>query len=138
MHTSAVVVGDRLRHEGRSLAGQSGGLVDDVLLLHQVIACVLQGVEAVVDLLLASAGDLVVGTLEDQTDLLQVGDHIVAQILGVVNRRNREVALLDAVLETDVRGAVVFGVDAGVPRPRWSPPRRRNAAWSSRNEPCRR
>ena len=90
--------------------------MDDVLVLHQVIACVLQGVEAVVDLLLASAGDLVVGTLEDQTDLLQVGDHIVAQILGVVNRRNREVALLDAILETDVRGAVFLNVNAGVPR----------------------
>ena len=116
MHAGAVVACDRLRHEGCGLACQSGGLVNDVLVLHQVIACVLQRVEAVVDLLLASAGDLVMGTLEDQTDLLQVGDHVVTQILGVVDRRNREVAALDAVLECDVRGAVVFGVDAGVPR----------------------
>ena len=116
VHTSAVVACDRLRHEGGGLAGESCGLVDDVLVLHQIIACVLQGVEAVVDLLLASACHLVVGTLENQADLLQVGDHVVAQVLGVVNRRNREVALLDAVLEGDVRGAVVFGVNAGVPR----------------------
>ena len=116
VHTSAVVVGDRLRHEGCSLASQSSGLVDNVLVLHQVIACVLQGVEAIVDLLLTSGGHLVVGTLEDQTDLLQVGDHVVAQVLGVVDRRNREVTLLDTVLESDVRGAVLFGVNAGVPR----------------------
>ena len=116
MHAGTVVACDRLRHEGCGLACQSGGLVNDVLVLHQVIACVLQGVEAVVDLLLACAGDLVMGTLEDQTDLLQVGDHVVAQILGVVNRRNREVAALDAVLERNVRGAVVFGVNTGVPR----------------------
>ena len=90
--------------------------MDNVLVLHQVIACVLQGVEAIVDLLLTSGGHLVVGTLEDQTDLLQVGDHVVAQVLGVVDRRNREVTLLDAVLEGDVRGAVLFGVNAGVPR----------------------
>ena len=76
----------------------------------------LQGVEAVVDLLLTGAGHLVVGALQLQADLLQVGDHVVAQVLVVVARRNREVALLDAVLEADVRGAVLFGVDAGVPR----------------------
>ena len=116
VHAGTVVACDRLRHEGCGLACQSGGLVNDVLVLHQVIACVLQGVEAVVDLLLACAGDLVMGTLEDQTDLLQVGDHVVAQILGVVDRRNREVAALDAVLERNVRGAVIFGVNTGVPR----------------------
>ena len=72
VHASAVVACDRLRHEGGGLAGESCGLVDDVLVLHQIIACVLQGVEAVVDLLLASACHLVVGTLENQADLLQV------------------------------------------------------------------
>ncbi len=116
VHAGAVVACDRLRHEGRGLAGEGSGLVDDVLVLHQVVACVLQGVEAVVDLLLAGACHLVVGTLEDQTDLLQVSDHVVTQVLVVVNRRNREVALLDAVLERDVRGAVVFGIHTGVPR----------------------
>ena len=116
VHAGTVVACNRLRHEGSGLASEGSGLVDDVLVLHQVIACMLQGVEAVVDLLLASACHLVVGTLENQADLLQVGDHVVAQVLGVVNRRNREVALLDAVLEGDVRGAVIFGVNAGVPR----------------------
>ena len=116
MHAGAVVARERLGHERRGLAGERGGLVDHVLVLHQVIAGVLQRVEAVVDLLLACAADLVVGALEDQADLLQVGDHVVAQVLRVVHRRDREVAALDTVLEADVRGAVGFDVQAGVPR----------------------
>ena len=87
VHAGTVVACDRLGHEGHGLAGERCGLVDDVLVLHQVVASVLQGVEAVVDLLLTGAGHLVVGALQLQADLLQVGDHVVAQVLGVVNRR---------------------------------------------------
>ena len=90
--------------------------MDHILVLHQIVAGVLQRVEAVVDLLLAGARHLVVRTLKHQPDLLQVGDHVIAQILGVVARRHREVAALDAVLEPDVRGAVLFHIVAGVPR----------------------
>ena len=116
VHAGAVVACDRLGHEGGCLACESGGLVDDVLVLHEVIACMLQGVEAVVDLLLACAGDFMVCTFEDEADLLQVGDHVVTQILGVVGRWNREVTALDTVLEADVRSAVFLDVQSGIPR----------------------
>ena len=116
VHAGTVVPGDGLGHEGGRLAGQSSGLVDHVLVLHQIVASVQQGVEAIVDLLLAGAAHLVMGALQNQAHLLQVGHHVVAQILVVVNGRYREVALLDPVLEADVVGPVLLDVDARVPR----------------------
>ena len=63
MHTRAVVASYRLGHEGGSLAGLPGGVLDDVLELHHVVTGRKQGVETVVDFLLAARAYLVVSAL---------------------------------------------------------------------------
>ncbi len=112
MHARAVVAKDRLGHEGHRLAELPGGVLDDVLELHHVVAGVEQGVELVVDLLLAPRAHLVVGALDLQADLVHLQAHRVPDVGEVVDRRHREVATLSARLVPEV---AAFFLAAGVP-----------------------
>ncbi|MDF2666585.1 MAG: hypothetical protein K0R81_2435, partial [Microbacterium sp.] len=77
-------------------------------------------VEAVVDLLLTTRADLVVRALEHETGLDQLESDVVAQIGGLVDRRNGEIAALVGGLVGEVaalfRAARVPGAFLGVDR----------------------
>ena len=78
-------------------------------------AIVAQRVEAHVDLGLARGADLVVLHLDRDADLLERQQHLGAEVLVLVHRRDREVPLLVADLVPEVRGAVELGLAPGVP-----------------------
>ena len=71
VHTGAVVVEQRLRHERGGLAVRPGDVLDDVLEEHDVVGRVQQRIELVVDLALAGGADLVVRALDLQPHLQQ-------------------------------------------------------------------
>ncbi len=75
-----------------------------------------QRVEARADLALAAGGDLVVVQLDVDADLHEVARHLRAQVLVVVHRRHREVALLGAGLVAEVRALVLAGVPDALDR----------------------
>ena len=89
-----------------------GNILDDVLELHDVVSCAGQGVEAPVDLGLASGADLVVGPLDLHVEALHDGDDLVTQITEVVGGGHREVTALVLHLVTAV--AAVLSA-SGVP-----------------------
>ncbi len=103
VHARAVVLEDRLRHERGRLAVGAGHVLHDVLVEHQLVGHAQQRVEAHVDLGLARGADLVVLDLDLDAQPLEHEDHLRAQVLEVVHRRDREVALLVAGLEPEVR-----------------------------------
>ena len=98
MHARGVVPDDRLGHEGRRLAVGVGDHVDDVLIDLQVIGHLHQGLETDAELVLAGR-DLVVVLLGLHPHLLELGQHLGAQVGKRIDRRHREVSALD-------RGAV--------------------------------
>ena len=112
VHARAVVAEERLRHEGHGLACVPRGVLDQVLEQHQVVGGVQQRVELVVDLGLARGADLVVAALDLEARRDQVGDHVVAQVGVVVDRRHREVAALVVDLVAEVAAVLLA---AGVP-----------------------
>ena len=71
-----------------------GDALDDVLVEHELVGHPQQRVESHVDLGLAGGADLVVLHLDLDPHLLHRQDHLRAQVLEVVHRRDREVALL--------------------------------------------
>ena len=113
VHAGAVVVEDRLGHEGGGLAPGRCGVLHDVLELLQVVGRVGQGVEAVVDLRLAGSADLVVGALDLQADLVQGHGDGVAQIRLLVRGGDREVAAFHGPLVGQVAALLPA---TGVPR----------------------
>src|SRR5665648_576307 len=94
VHPGAVLTEDRLGHERGGLATVPRDVLDDVLELHQVVAGLQQGAEAVADLLLSGGADLVVVALDADTGLGQLQTHLGAHVGEVVERRDREVATL--------------------------------------------
>ena len=84
-----------------------GSVFDDVLELHHVVRCSLQGCEAVVDLLLAAGANLVMGALDLQSDGDALADHLVADIRVLVSGGDGEVAAFEGHLVTGV--AAVLG-----------------------------
>ncbi len=112
VHARAVVAEQWLRHERCRLARGPRGVLDDVLVEHQLVGCVQQAVEAIVDLRLSGCADLVVSSLYLDADRAEVRHHVVAQVGVVVDRRHREVTALVARLVA----AVAALLDAaGVP-----------------------
>ncbi|CAB5001340.1 unannotated protein [freshwater metagenome] len=87
-------------------------VLDDVLEEHQLVSGCGEGVEPVVDLTLACGADLMVRALDVQAHLEKLGDHIVADVGEVIDRRHGEVAALVAGLVAAV--AALLGA-AGVP-----------------------
>ena len=112
VHARTVVAEQGLGHEGRGMTKLEGRVLDDVLELHHVVGRGLQRREAVVDLLLATRADLVVGALDRQADLFEEAAHLVAHVRVLVGGGDGEVAALDGHLVAHV--AALFGA-AGVP-----------------------
>ena len=106
VHPRAVVAEQRLRHERRDLAGRVGDLLDEVLVAKHLVGGLDERAVADVDLGLARAADLVVLDLDVDAGRLEREDHLAAQVLERVHRRDREVALLGARPVGEVRGAV--------------------------------
>ena len=90
-----------------------GHVLHDVLVEHELVGHDEQRVELHVDLGLAGGGHLVVLDLDLDAEALHGEDHLRAQVLEVVGRGDREVALLGADLVAEV-GPLV---GAGVPVP---------------------
>ncbi len=94
VHPRAVVHEERLGHEGRHIAVLGGYVLDDVLVDHHLVAHLREGVEAHVDLGLTRGADLVVLHLDVHAGLDQLEHDLGPQVLELVGRRHREVALL--------------------------------------------
>ena len=110
MHTRAVVLEDRLRHEGQGLAGLPSDVLEDVLKRHELIGHRQQRVEPDANLVLTARGDLVVMQFDGDANTLERERHIATHVLVVIHRRNREVPLLGAGLVAKVRALVGAGV----------------------------
>ncbi len=106
MHARAVVAVHRLRHERHDEAVLRGDVLDDVLVLHNPVRHVHERREAHVDLGLAGGAHLVVVHLDLDAGLLEREHHARAQVLQLVGRRDREVALLETRAVREVRGVV--------------------------------
>ena len=94
MHTGAVVPKDRLGHEGGCFAMPAGHVLDDVLVHHQFVCRLDQRVEADINFRLARRRRLVVVLLNGNPGLLHLQDHLAADILVCISRRDRKVAFL--------------------------------------------
>ena len=94
VHARAVVLEDRLRHERGRLARGPRHVLHHVLVEHQLVGHAQQRVEAHVDLGLAGGADLVVLDLDLDAEALHREDHLGAQVLVLVHRRDGEVPLL--------------------------------------------
>ena len=103
MHACAIVLEQRLGHEGRRLAVPARNVLDDVLVHHHAVAAQNHGAEADIDLLLTTGTDFVVMELDLETridhGLHHLGTDIVHRIVG----RNGEVSTLERRLVTQVR-----------------------------------
>ena len=101
----------RLGHERRrSCPRAHADVLDDVLVEHELVGHAQQRVEAHVDLGLAGGADLVVLDLDLDAEPLELQHHLRPQVLVVVHRRDREVALLVPRLVAEVRALVARGV----------------------------
>ena len=96
MHAGPVVPEDRLGHEGRGFAMPAGHVLDDVLVHHQFVRRLDQRTEADIDFRLARRRRLVMMLLNGNPDLLHLQDHLAADILLRIGRRNGKVAFLMA------------------------------------------
>ena len=96
VHARAVVAVQRLRHEGRGAAVGIGNVVHDVLQGLYFVSLLHQGVELDADFVLAGSRHFVVVNFDSLTHLFQCVAHGSTDFVVVVERRNREVAALDA------------------------------------------
>ena len=116
VHARAVVLEERLGHEGGRLAPLLGGVLGAVLVPAHLVGHLRQRVEAHVDLGLPARGHLVMVHLDPDPDRLQGQHHVGADVLELVHGRHREVALLVARLVAEV-GPVGRALQARVPGP---------------------
>ena len=112
----AVVGEDGLGHEGGRQPVGPGHALHHVLVEHQLVRHGRQGVESHVDLGLSGGAHLVVLDLDLDAELLHREDHLGAQVLKMVHRRNREVPLFVAGLEAQVGPLVRAGVPDSLDR----------------------
>ena len=113
VHARTVVAEDRLGHESGRLAPAPGLILHDVLEFHHVIAGGQEGGETVVDLLLTSGADLVVGAFDLQPRLQTGAHHGVTDVGHLVGGGDREVAALELRLVALIAALLAA---AGVPR----------------------
>ena len=122
MHTGAVVAEDGLGHESYGLAVFTSHVLDDVLVPHHLVRHLQRLGELHVDLALPAGGHLVVMAFDVQAAADHRIHHLGAQILIVVDGRQREIAFLIARTEPEVMLAAsrvpasLFGVDEVEPR----------------------
>ncbi len=112
VHAGAVVAEHGFRHEGDGLVVGVGHVVDHVLQHLYFVSLQGEGVEAGGDLVLTGSGHFVVVSLNDLAHLFQHQTHGGADILGGVDRGNREVTALH---ERTVAFVAVLVVGTGVP-----------------------
>ena len=93
VHARPVLAEDRLRHEGRVVAGLLGDLLDDEPVRDRVVGHRERVGELHVDLVLRGA-DLVVDVLDRDPHRLERADGVMAKVAGRVHRRHGEVAAL--------------------------------------------
>ena len=96
MHAAAVVLKERLGHEGDGLAVLVGDVLDDVLVEHHVVGRAHQRAEFEIDFCLAAGGDFVVMALHLEAAALHGHRHLGAQVLVMIGGRHREVAFFEA------------------------------------------
>ena len=114
VHPGAVVAEQRLGHERRDLAVAGGDVLHQILVDHDVVRGLRQGVVHDVDLTLPCRRHLMVVLLDLHAELLHLDDHLRANVAQSVHRRRGEVALLVARPEARAQGLAVQAV--GVPR----------------------
>ncbi len=88
----------------------------DVLVDHQLVGHLEERREAHVDLGLPRRRHLVVVRLDDDPEILHLQDHLAADVLLGVGRRDREVAFLEARLVAEVRSLVAPAVPLALDR----------------------
>ena len=94
VHAGAVVVEDRLGHEGGRLAVLLGHVAHDVLVRHHVVGGLDQLSKFHAEFVLTRACHLVVVLLGGNAQLTHQQEHLGADVLGGVVGSDREVALL--------------------------------------------
>ena len=95
VHARAVILGDRLGHEGRGLAVGVGDHVDDIFVDLHAVGGLDQRAVGQAELVLRG-GDLVMVLVHRQAHLDHRRDHLAADVHGAVDRRDREIAALGA------------------------------------------
>ena len=110
MHAGAVVLEERLGHEGDGVAVLHSDILGDVLVEHDVIRHLGQGVETHAELALAAGGHLVMVLLDVEAGLHHLEGHLGADAVDLVGRRHREVAFLGAGPVAQVVALAVAGV----------------------------
>ena len=106
VHARTVVAKHRLRHEGRRLAVGVGDLVHDILVDLHLVGVANQRVELQAEFVLGSR-NLVVMLLNTYAHLGEHGQHLGTHVLRGVDRRNREIAALDARAVAHIAGLIV-------------------------------
>ena len=113
VHAGAVVVEQRLRHEGGGLVVAPRGVLDHVLVLHHPVGHLHHRGEAHVDLALSGSRHFVMLSFDGDADVLHDQHHLAAQVLQRIGGRHREVPFL----VTGLVAQVGLLVPAGVPAP---------------------
>jgi len=111
VHARAVVAENRLRHEGGRLAICMCDLVNNILVDLHVVGAAGQLFELHAEFVLCS-GHFVVVLLGRNTHFVHHGQHLGADVLCAIDRRNREVTALGARTVAQVAG-FVFGTHVG-------------------------
>ncbi len=116
VHARAVIHENRFRHHGNGLAVLETDILDHVLVHQHLVGHPRQRGVAHVDLGLSSGADFMMMHLHLDTDLFQRAHHLRAQILHVIHRRHREVALFVARLVAQVLATGITGVPESLDR----------------------
>ena len=103
VHPRPVVLEQGLGHECGRVPGVARDVLHDVLVEHQLVGHTQQRVVTHVDLSLTARRHLVVLHLDLDPEVLHHKDHLGPQVLEMVHGRHREVPLLVARLEAEVR-----------------------------------
>src|SRR5438128_2442452 len=103
VHAGAVVLEERLRHERRRLPPLPRSVLSAVLVPHDFIGHLGQGIESHIDFRLPGGRDFMVVNFDSYPHTLERQDHVRADVLELVHRRDREVALLVSRLVAEVR-----------------------------------
>src|SRR6516162_10355188 len=102
MHAGAVVLKNRLRHDGYRLPVPAGDVLNDVFVDQDLVGHARECGKAHVDLGLPRRADLVVVNLYPDPTFLQRAHHLRSELLLVIHGRDREITLLVAWLVAEI------------------------------------
>src|SRR5256886_14270786 len=89
VHAGAVVLEERLRHERRRLPPLPRSVLSAVLVPHDFIGHLGQGIESHIDFRLPGSRDFMVVNFDSYPHTLERQDHVRADVLELVHRRGR-------------------------------------------------